>query len=463
MKAGTLTNKSANFSVVRVGAPLVPPAPVPPRKPSTWRFIRSLRTDVLGTFTEDNYERLTIRGDFFGRVFLLVNDPVGIRRVLVDNAFNYVKPASTARVIGPFTGEGLLLTEGDEWRGQRRRVAHAFTPGHVRALVPAFAHAADDLVRTLEGGAPLNPEAFEAVALDAVLRALFSDVATDRRSRLQRLTRRYLTDRRGPGRLGLHDLLAGRPGDFAFLLRGRRRFQADWFAEMDAVVAQRQRSPSGTADLLDGLLGARDADTGQPLAAQEIRSQVATFIAAGFETTARLLFWAAYLLALDPAEQDRVREALGPATSDEDGSRVPAMRCLLQETLRLYPTAPIITRLALADDEVAGERVRAGDRVTISPWLVHRHRRFWDDPNAFKPERFAEKPNAYLTDDAFLPFSKGPRVCIGAGFALTEASVVLAALLRRYRLLPADGPPVMPVAVVSIRPNRPYAFRLVDR
>ena len=463
MEAGTLPCEPARSLVIRTGAPLVPPAPVPPRRPSTWRFVRSLRTDVLGTFSERDYERLTIRGDFFGRVFLLVNDPVGIRHVLVDNAFNYVKPASTARVVGPFTGEGLLLTEGERWRGQRRRVAHAFTPGHVRGLVPAFVQAADDLVRALEGGASLDAEAFEAVALDAVLRALFSDVAADRRSRLQHLTRRYLTDRRGPGRLGLHDLLAGKPGDFAFLLRGRRRFQAAWFAEMDAVVAQQKQAPSGTDDLLDGLLGARDADTGLPLPMQEIRSQVATFIAAGFETTARLLFWAAYLLALDPAEQDRVHDSLGPATSGEDVSRVPALRSVLQETLRLYPTAPIITRLALADDEVAGERVRAGDRVTISPWLVHRHRRLWDEPSAFKPERFAEKPNAYLTDDAFLPFSKGPRVCIGAGFALAEASVVLAALLRRYRLLPADGPPAMPVAVVSIRPDRPYAFRLVDR
>ena len=102
-------------------------------------------------------------------------------------------------------------------------------------------------------------------------------------------------------------------------------------------------------------------------------------------------------------------------------------------------------------------------RVTISPWLVHRHRRLWDDPAVFDPDRFAGRPNAYLTDDAFLPFSKGPRVCIGAGFALTEASVVLAALLRRYRLLPADGPPAMPIAVVSIRPDRPYTFRLIDR
>ncbi len=446
-------------------APLVPPAPVPLRRPSPWRFFRSLRTDVLGTFAEEAYERPAIRNRFLGRTFLLVNDPAGIRRVLVDNAFNYVKPASTLRVIGPFTGDGLLLTEGDEWRGQRRRVAHGFAPARVRGLHPSFAAAAAGLNRALDAGAPLDPGAFEAVALDAVLRALFSDASPDRRERLRGLVRRYLSDGRGPGRIGMHDLFARRPDDFAFLLRGRRRFRADWFAEVDAVIAARAGVSRDVPDLLDGLLAARDAETGEPLPAAEIRAQVATFIAAGFETTARLLFWAAYLLALDPAEQDRVHAELagGDPADDGDAAARPRLRAALQETLRLYPAAPIVTRRALADDEVAGEPVRAGDRVTISPWLVHRHRRLWDDPAAFRPERFLGRPNAFLADDAFLPFSKGPRVCIGAGFALAEAGVVLASLLRRRRLLPADGPPAMPVAVVSIRPDRPYAFRLLAR
>lgn len=453
---------------------LIPPAPVPPARPSTWRFLRSLRTDVLGTFAREAYRRPVIAGRLFHHRFLLVNDPSGIRRVLVENAGNYVKPASSIRVLGPFTGEGLLLSEGDEWRGQRRRVAHAFAPAHLRALQPSFAVAAENMVRALDRGVPLDPALFEATALDAVLRALFSDAEAGRRERLQLLVREYLTDGRGPGRIGPLDLLARRPDSFSFLLRGRRRYSRRWFAEIEAVVAERRGADGGgggggdgggAGDLLDGLLAARDADTGLPLPTREVLSQVATFVAAGFETTARLLFWTAYLLALDGDEQERVRAEVdgGDPADDADPVRRPRLRAVLQETLRLYPTAPIITRRALADDVVAGERVRAGDRVTISPWLVHRHERLWEDPAAFRPDRFRGKPNAYLTDDAFLPFSKGPRVCIGAGFALTEAATVLGALLRRYRVLSADGPPAMPVAVVSIRPDRPYAFRLVRR
>ena len=442
--------------------PLVPPAPVPPERPSTWRFLRSLRVDVLRTFAAEAYRRPAIPGRLVGKRFLLVNDPAGIRRVLVENATNYVKPASSVRVLGPFTGEGLLLTEGDEWRGQRRRVAHAFTPAHVRALGPSFAVAADGMLGALDRGVPLDPARFEATALDAVLRTLFSDAKPERRERLQGLVRAYLVDGRGPGRIGMHDLLAPRPDSFPWLLRGRRRFRERWFAEIDAVVAERRASQAGTGDLLDGLLGARDADTGEPLPAGEVRSQVATFVAAGFETTARLLYWAAYLLALDQMEQERVHAELagGDPADDGDAARRRRLRQVLQETLRLYPTAPIITRRALEADEVAGEPVRAGDRVTISPWLVHRHALLWDDPGAFRPDRFEGRPNAFLTDDAFLPFSKGPRVCIGAGFALAEAGVVLGALLRRHRVLPADGPPAMPVAVVSIRPDRPDPFRL---
>lgn len=454
-------------SLNRAQEVLIPPAPVPPTRPSIWRFLRSLRTDMLSAFSQEAYQRPVITRRLLGLRFLLVNDPAGIRRVLIENAGNYVKPVSSIRVLGPFTGDGLLQAEGNTWRGQRRRVAHNFAPAQIRALQPSFVVAAESMLRALDGGVPLDPSLFERTALDAVLRALFSDAQAERRERLQGLVREYLTDPRGPGRIGIHDLVASRPDSFAFLLRGRRRFRDRWFAEIDAVVAERRAESNlgDAADLLDGLLAARDPDTGQPLSVQEIRNQVATFVAAGFETTARLLFWAAYLLALDAPEQDRVHAELIEGQECEDGEAVrrPRMRCVLQETLRLYPTAPIIARRALCDDQIAGEHVRAGDRVTISPWLVHRHERLWDDPTAFRPDRFGGKPNAYLTDDAFLPFSKGPRICIGASFAFAEAAVVLGALLRRYRVLPANGLPAMPVAVVSIRPDRPYAFCLSER
>jgi len=195
-----------------------------------------------------------------------------------------------------------------------------------------------------------------------------------------------------------------------------------------------------------------------------VRSQVATFIAAGFETTARLLFWTAYLLALDPAEQARVRTELRAApkrpTSLDDLSRWPGLRCVLQETLRLYPTAPVIARVTVKDDVIAGEQVRAGEQVTISPWVIHRHRRLWNEPTAFRPDRFEGKPQAHLTGGAYLPFSLGPRICIGATFAMAEATILLAALLNRYELSLQSDRQVMPIANASIRPDHAPRFRL---
>jgi cytochrome P450 len=215
--------------------------------------------------------------------------------------------------------------------------------------------------------------------------------------------------------------------------------------------------------MLDRLLSARDED-GRPLPDQEIRDQCSSMLAAGFETTSRLLFWAAYLLALDPATQDRVRaEALAlPADrvgSLDDLKAWPLLRSVLFETLRLYPSAPLIARQALGADTVLGCDVVPGCMVTISPWLIHRHRKLWDAPTAFRPERFIDQVHPW-GNEAFLPFGAGPRVCIGAGFALAEAQVILASLLGRFRIAMAGERPVLPKASITLGPDHEPDFQL---
>lgn len=443
---------------------LVPPAPRPPRRPGRLRFVLSYRRDLLRFFHEDCYRQPAIRDQVFGRRLLLVNDAAGVARVLGEHAGNYVKPVVTVRTIRPFTGDGLLLAEGAEWQRQRRGLAHVFTPAAMRALLPAFNAAAERLVAQLDTAPVLRSAMFEEVAFDAVLRALFSDLDDAARARLRAVAASYLSNGRGPGRPTLIDLLAHEPDDYPWSQGARRDFQQQWFAEVDAVITRRLITGRRADDLLGALLAARDAETGARLPAWEVRSQAATFLAAGFETTARLMFWTTYLLALDPQEQERVRAeaATGPdrAASSDDLSRWPRLRSVLQESLRLYPTFPVFVRRALADDEVAGEAVRAGDQVFVSPWTIGRHRDFWEAPDQFRPDRFDGRPNAWASDEHFIPFSRGPRVCIGAMFALTEASVVLRALLRRFRIAPPPGRRVMPVALLSIQPSRAVAFPL---
>jgi len=341
----------------------------------------------------------------------------------------------------------------------------AFTPFNVCMLLPHFTAAANDLLRRLEASSVADlSEAFQMATLEAGLRAMFSMPDSVQRARLGAMVRGYVE---GPGHPNILDMLARDESAFAFATRKRRAFQKSWFTAVDEVVAQRSQSrhDGQHRDLLDLLLAARNIETGEALSATEVRDQCATFIFGGFETTARLLFWASYLLTLDLAEQERLRNEVaafspGRLSSLDDLANWPRLRMTLLETLRLYPPVPHLVREPLADDEIMGEPVKARSQIWISPWVVHRHRKFWEQPTAFLPERFAGKASPWTANGAYLPFGAGPRICIGATFAMAEAHIVMATLLRRYRIIRADLRPVLPVSRVTIEPSFTPLFRL---
>ena len=218
-------------------------------------------------------------------------------------------------------------------------------------------------------------------------------------------------------------------------------------------------------DLFDALACARDPETGRGFGDQELLDQIATFLIAGHETTALALFWSAYLLALAPEIQERAaREAAGRPFDPQRAREAepPLLRAVVDEALRLYPPAFTIVREAKEPDEVAGIRLAPGDLVVVAPWVLHRHRRLWVEPDRFDPRRFL--PGAPPVDRfAYLPFGIGPRVCIGAQFALVEATTVLARLLARHRIELVGPGRVLPVAVVTTHPDRRPAFRLRAR
>jgi cytochrome P450 len=325
--------------------------------------------------------------------------------------------------------------------------------------------AASGLVDKIAGARSANLSlAFQEATLEAVLRALFSLPDSAERARITAMVRYYLA---GPGCPNLFDAFAPSTNSFAFALGSRRRFQKEWSATIDTIVAARRerRGTTTGADLLDLLLAARDPETGQALSQIEVRDQCSTMIVAGYETTARLLFWATYLLTLDVAEQDRLRTeltAFAPArvSSLDDLLNWPRLRQVLFEALRLYPPAAYISREASADDVVAGEPVRVGTQAWISPWVLHRHRKFWDNPTAFTPDRFTGKLSPWTGGGPFLPFGAGPRICIGATFAMTEAHIMLATLLSRFRVTLDAARPVMPVARITTAPSYEPWFRL---
>jgi len=446
--------------------PIIPPAPrVHANDLPALRHLLTAQRNSIEIFPDYAFEVLFARRRLLGIDAVLVNDPAGVRHVLAANAANYVRPTFMPRVLRPLLGEGLFLAEGSEWRQQRRMLSPVFTPHNVGSLLPHFHAAADDLVRGLDH-APVADlsAAFQQATLEAALRAMFSIPDSQQRAKLGAMVRGYVS---GPGRPNILDGLVRTERALPFAMIKRRTFQRAWYATVDEIVAERRRAQSGGSqrDLLDLLLTARDAETGETLTAAEVRDQCATMIFGGFETTARLLFWASYLLTLDPAEQERLRAEVTTFAPDrvaslDDLATLPRLRMTLLEALRLYPPVAHIIREAVADDEIMGEPVKARAQVWLSPWVLHRHRKFWDQPTAFLPERFAGKPLSWTANGTYLPFGSGPRTCIGATFAMSEAQIMLATLLSHYRIFRNDPRPVLPVARVTTEPSFAPLFRL---
>jgi cytochrome P450 len=449
----------------------VPPSPEPARgSPSSWDLLKLYRGNALRAWPAHAYEDDVVVQAMFGRTTLIVNAPDGIRRVLVENVSNYDRTRPTIRIIRPLLGDGLFLAEGDSWRRQRRTIAPAFAPRAQPLFAGATAQALQAALPRLVQAAGTAQRVdllswFQALALDVAGRAMFSLPMAPYAAAMRRLMTEY-------------GLRYGRMSFFDIFLPlwlpnlqdlGRRAFQRRWLRLIDRLIADRRRLPRGAtpADLFELLQTAERPDGGPVFTPAAIRDQVATLIVAGHETTAVALFWACFLLAGAPAWQERIAaEAAGldlsPAGAPAALARLPATRAVFEEALRLYPPAYVIVRHARGPDRVAGHAIARDAAVMVSPWVLHRHRRLWAEPDAFDPARFL--PGAPPVDRyAYLPFGVGPRVCVGASLAMTEATLALATLVRQFRIGRADTLPVLPVAVVTTQPNRPVTFILSSR
>lgn len=446
-----------------------PPGIDIPAQDLGWReFLRAARGNALRIWPRAAYEQLVLEQRFLGRPRLLLNDPTAIHRVLVERADSYRRTAASIRLLRPIVGDGLLLSEGDAWRHQRRSLAPAFRPRTIGLLARPIAAVVAETVRTLRGVAN-QPVALLGVmqhlALEIAGRSMFSLEIRDHGAAMRALLEEFAA---GPGRPFLLDLLLPisipSPRDFA-----RRRFRARWMALIERIIAQRMQAPEPEEprDLLDLLRAARDPLTGAPFSPPLLRDQVATMIVAGHETTALTLFWSLYLLASAPAEQARVAAEVATIDLGEDNaaaalSGLAQTRAVVSEALRLYPPAFAIARQAIAADSIGGHAVDPGTMLLISPWVLHRHRRLWRAPEAFDPTRFL--PDAPpIARFAYLPFGAGPRVCIGASFAMAEATLALAALIQAFEIMPAESEPVRPVSVITTHPDRPATFHLRAR
>ena len=448
---------------------LIPPhPPIPTRELPFVQFLRAIRTNALTMWTEKAYQEDVLVRRFLGRSHVLLNAPDAIHHVLVENHANYRRSPASIRILRPITGNGLLLSDGEDWRLQRRTIAPALAP---RTLPVLARHI---VTSTREAVAVLSTQTNQPVGLLAAMQNLALDIAG--RSMFSLETRQYGAAMRRL--LTEYSLNYSKPHLFDMVLPpsiptlrdlGRRRFQRRWMALIAEMMQPRLAAPATDTprDLFDLLLAARDPETGEGFSPDQLRDQIATMILAGHETTAVALFWSLVLLSGAPDEQRRVADEARDVeiTPDNAMAAMPHLirtRAVISEALRLYPPAFAIAREAIGKDRIGAIDIPRGTVLLIAPWVLHRHQRLWRDADAFDPSRFL--PDAPpIPRFAYLPFGAGPRVCVGAQFALAEATLVLAMLIREFEVTLDDPMPVLPVAVVTTQPDHPPTFRLRTR
>jgi cytochrome P450 len=444
-------------------APVLAGPKIPERELSFYRRMQVSKENQMAAFPRAAYEQPVYVVKSVLGTGTFINDPAGIKRVLLDNVANYPKAPMEREALGAAFGDGILVSDGEKWKSHRRTMAPSFDFKSLVSYAPAMTECSLDAAQGWDrkgAGTVVNiADEMTHLALNIISRTMFSTDA----ERLGGLVDGAM--RRGQDLLsfGLLDILPliGPPRMKRKLARVRATF-----GEMDGVMYGLMRSRAAAAgagggpkDLLDRLVAARDSETGSGLSDEDVRNELVIIFLAGHETTALAMTYVWYLLSQHPQAEAKLHAELdamlgGRAPAHDDLANLPYTRMVIEEAMRLYPPAPGLSgREAQADDEVAGQRIAKGAMVLIAPWLVHRHRTLWDEPERFDPERFSPARSAGRPRFAYMPFGGGPRVCIGAALAMTEASLILATMAQRYRLRLVPGQDIVLQHRITMRPR----------
>ncbi len=459
---------AVSLTSVSVGGPTRPPLAGPQRPPrmlTPLRFLRAMQDNLISVWPEEAYARDVTHIRVGRRHMFTANNPALVKHVLLDNAGNYHKSPIARRLFEPALGQGLLTSDGDLWKRHRHLVAPIFAQRRMDALAAAMVQATRDHLRAWDApdGTVLDlTTALSDLTLDIISRTMFgpeshADVATIAKEAetYQKVLRPSILDF-----LDAPDWVP-RPG-----MRQARAIGDRLTAAIYRVIARRRASGISRDDLLTVLL--QGVARGE-VTLREIRDEIATIFTAGHETTASSLGWILYLLDLHPEIEARVagevRTVLGrrpPSAADIVDLRF--TRMVIDEALRLYPPAHTLTRQALGPDKLGTTVVPKGAVVLLSTWLNHRNPTLWPDPDRFDPDRFDPdrgegRPSRYT----YFPFGAGPRVCVGASFALMEMVLILATILQTRRVHLVPDHPVEPVALITLRPRYGLRATLTDR
>jgi cytochrome P450 len=440
--------------------------------PGAWETLRIIRKTVrnpIDAWPAAVYTDGIVKSRFLGGTTYFVSDPALVQQVLVDDADLFVKAPPMRRALEPALGHGILTAEGARWRLQRRRSAPVFRPANVNSFLPAMLSAARDL-RDRWSALPDDTELEIAhemmgVTFDIILETMLSGRGDIDVGRCERSIRDFLESTSWA--IILSALKA--PMWTPFPGKGKAERGQTYLRTMTrARVDERRRTGERHEDLLSLMLDATDPDTGDAMSAEDITDNILTFIGAGHETTALALTWTFFLLSSHPEIEQRMLDEIASVTgggelTPEKVAELVYVRQVVQESMRIYPPVAMVVRQAVAELDIGGARVLAGDNVFVPIYAIHRNAQLWPDPEVFDPERFSPEAVKARHRWAYLPFGAGPRICIGMGFALLEAAAILGVLLPRLQLRARAGFRPTPKLRVTMRPAEGMPMMLRGR
>jgi cytochrome P450 len=433
-------------TIDRLNAPeyFEPIRPVPlTADPGALRLLRLARRDLLSFWSEQDY-----RNEFSGRRFLrrwvfVANSPDTVEHVLaIRHKFYERKSPYMRKALEPLLGDGLFNSDGEKWRIRRAIEAPAFSSGNLRRFAPIMTQCALELRdrwRSMSRSVPLPvlPEMARLTA-EVIARTLFGDTLGP--DKAASFVRNFSTYQSGIEQFDFGAFF-GLPNWFPRTpqWRSAKRAARSIHRILDDLILARLRDAPGPSILLDMLLQHYRPDSASGLTLEQVRNEAVVIFMAGHETTANALAWTWYLLASDPRVEARLhaelKSVLGThAPGYEDVPALKYTRAIIEEAMRLYPPVPILSRECLVDDVVREREVPAGSIMLVVPWLLHRHEMLWDQPHRFIPERFTPEWPRRHAKFSYIPFSIGPRICLGAAFGLTEAILCLATLAQEFAL-----------------------------
>ncbi len=433
---------------------MIPPKP-PAREArvSLWRYLKLFRQDILSAQPERLYRAwmAEFRTPFF-RSYLM-NQPELVRTVLKDRPRDFPKSDRVGEGLRPLLGNSVFVTNGETWERQRRIIDPAFEGGRLRDTFPAMCDAADAMVSRLSPGTVEIEEITSFAAADVIFRTLFSiPIEHELASEVFAEFRTYQRSQPILNLAAFLPLPRWMPRGF----RAETRAAATRIRALITELTNRRMAEieAGTApnDLATKIMTMADPKTGARFDTEEMVDQVAIFFLAGHETSASALAWGLYLMALYPDWQTRVaQEATALARDFSSLSKLPVTRDVFRETLRLYPPVPMMVREVTRPEHMRDRDLKTGSQVVLSPWHLHRHNRLWEAPDAFDPTRWQTENGKTCAREAYIPFSAGPRVCTGAGFAMAEGVLLLSRFLRDWQVTRIEGRDPVPVAHLTVR------------